>query len=286
MKRRAFEVDRDYELLRKFLARMRAEYGKAAFFHYGDLVFRIHKASNHFDSERDIVLWEDKGEIVGFVFYTAVDANPEYMIDPKVYDILFEEVVQWSVERGREDGIKVIETGCIDGDTMKKAMLCKLGFAKFDDPYVFMVRDMNESLPEYELPMNYSFGTAKEYQNFFGISDEETDADYTMMVNAPGYMDQLGIRVFYQMNEIAAGGICWFDYEDYTAEFEPIGTNELHRRKGLAFSMMAEMLRRVKLLGAKEVYVKTGKTNYKAVKLYEKLGFRITHEDIGYSLRT
>jgi GNAT superfamily N-acetyltransferase len=109
-----------------------------------------------------------------------------------------------------------------------------------------------------------------------------TPAHYAQVCSAPGYKHDLGLRVCYQEREIVAGCIGWYDALDRCGEFEPVGTSEAHRRKGLAFAVMAKVMENLKRYGAETVYVRAVKDNVPAVRLYQKLGFRITHEDYGW----
>ena len=47
---------------------------------------------------------------------------------------------------------------------------------------------------------------------------------------------------------------------------------------------MAQAMENLKRRGADRVYVRTGKANLPAVRLYEKLGFAITDQDCGWAL--
>ncbi len=107
---------------------------------------------------------------------------------------------------------------------------------------------------------------------------------YTALYKAPGYRDELGLRVCYQDREIVAGCICWYDDVGRCGEFEPVGTAEGHRGKGLAYAVMAKALENLSRTRAEMVYVRTGKDNRPAVRLYQKLGFVITDEDQGWGL--
>ena len=68
------------------------------------------------------------------------------------------------------------------------------------------------------------------------------------------------------------------------AEFEPVGTVEAHRGKGLALAVMVRTMENLRRIGADRVYVRTGKVNTPAVSLYRKLDFAITDEDHGWAL--
>ena len=109
-----------------------------------------------------------------------------------------------------------------------------------------------------------------------------TAEQYAAIVRAPGYRDDLGLRVCYEGREIVSGGICWYDAVAFSGELEPIGTSAEHRRKGLALAVISRLLANLGNLGAKDAYVRTQKENESAIRLYEKLGFQIADEDVGW----
>jgi ribosomal-protein-alanine N-acetyltransferase len=54
------------------------------------------------------------------------------------------------------------------------------------------------------------------------------------------------------------------------------------RRHGIALAMMEEALRRMRDVGLKECFLEVRETNEPAIKLYEKLGFKIVRRISGY----
>ena len=75
----------------------------------------------------------------------------------------------------------------------------------------------------------------------------------------------------------------WYDHRDNTELVEPVDTMKAHRRKALAQAAMIRALGNLERLGAKTCYVKPPDNNIPAVRLYEKMGFKITHVDKGWS---
>ncbi len=283
---RRFEPKNDIIKLQQFLSEMRNLVSQAGYFHLGDLIFRIYKHSNNFDLNKDIRIWEDSGRINGFVLYLQTENNPEFQIRPELYETtITNEMITWTIDRAKELGLKNIEVSCLDKDVLKHRFLIKNGFTKFDDPFVCMEMD-HIKIPKYELPKEYSFATISELPQLTRITgDENSNEEYKRMLLSNKYKDDLGIRVCYRNREIVSGCICWYDDIDNCGLFEPVGTKQEHRRKGLAFAVMAKTLENLTRYGADKVYIHTGKDNISAIKLYEKLGFRITNLDHGYELQ-
>ena len=63
------------------------------------------------------------------------------------------------------------------------------------------------------------------------------------------------------------------DEVNRTGEFEPVGTREKWRGRGLGKTVIAEGLRRLQARGAHTAYVTTPGSNTAAQRLYESAGF-------------
>ncbi len=64
-----------------------------------------------------------------------------------------------------------------------------------------------------------------------------------------------------------------------------IGVLPEHRRKGVGYSLMLEAIKRMKMLyGVDEIYLEVRVSNYPAISLYRKLGFRVVDVIKGYYL--
>jgi GNAT superfamily N-acetyltransferase len=193
-------------------------------------------------------------------------------------------MVAWTNARAIELNLTKIEVSCIDVDVAKKDFLISNGFKQFDDPYVCMKMDL-VNLPGYTLPKEYTFVTINDRPDLTGLTGEENlSEEYERMYQTDEFRDDLAIRICYKSKIIVAGCICWFDDIDNCGLFEPVGTSAEHRCRGLAYASMAKTLENLKNHGAKTAYVHTSADNTPAIKLYEKLGFKITNIDHGYEL--
>lgn len=284
---RTFDPETDIRKLQAFLAEMRHEVAQAAYFQFGDLMWRMHYAANSFDASTDLRIWNDEdGRIGSFAHYGASGPNPEFFLRPALYDSpMAEEMIAWTVARARADNASTIETSCIGSDVAKAAFLARAGFQQFDDPMVFMACSLDRPIPQSQLPDGYAIVSARERPDLPGVTGQPfTHEAYAAIRNAPGYREDLGLRVCYRGREIVAGAICWYDDIDNCGEFEPVGTVGAQRGKGLALAVMARTMENLRRLGADRVYVRTGKANTPAVSLYGKLGFTITDEEHGWAL--
>jgi len=281
-----FNHDADLKRLQRFLVEMRVEDSQAAYFHYGDLLWRIHYAPNQLNASADIRIWSaENGEIDGFVFYLVNDNNPEFFLRPSLYESkMADEMIEWAKVRAQTVNAHAMETGCVAGESAKEAFLKRHGFVAYDEVFVFMARSLADQGPTFELPADYSFVSNSECDLPGVTGTAITREQYAEICRAPGYRDDLGLRVCYKNREIVAGCICWFDDLARSALFEPVGTVAAHRGKGLALAVMAKTLANLRAYEAENVYVRTHKDNIPAVRLYEKLGFEIGAEENGWKL--
>jgi len=282
---RKFDRREDVRKLQVFLAEMRHQVAQAAYFQLGDLMWRMCYLPNGFDESRDIRVWDHKdGRIDGFVFYFGRDDNPEFFLRPELYNSrTADEMIAWALERGRAGNAPCIETSCIDGDVAKADFLTRVGFQPDGDVMVFMERHLDDAIPEYRLPYDYSIVSGADRPDLPSVTGTSlTVEQYQSVRNAPGYKDDLGLRVCYRDREIVAGCICWYDDLDTCGEFEPVGTSKEHRRKGLASAVMARTMKHLRQYDVDVVYVRAVKDNAPAVRLYQKLGFKITDKDYGW----
>ena len=289
MRERAFERREDVARLPAFLAEMRNEGVLAGAFQFGDLMYEMYHPLTEFKPKADIRLWEtDGGRLCGFVFFRPPD-NPEFFLLPELYSSSIEdEMVRWSLSRAAERGATSIETSCLDRDTAKARFLSRYGFRETDDVCVLMERSLAEPLPACRLPDGYAVVTlAERPESACGVPDSGMEQElYRHVQSAPGYNADLDVRVFYHDTELVSGCTVWHDDLDNCGHLQPVSTKKEHRRKGLAFAVISKAMENLRQYGADRVLVWTDKDLKPAVRLYQSLGFRITHEDYAWERET
>jgi GNAT superfamily N-acetyltransferase len=245
----------------------------------------MHHPLTDFEAQADIRIWEsDDGELCGFVFFRPPD-NPEFFVRPELYGSPIEgEMIQWALARAAERGVTSIETSCLDRDMAKAAFLRRHGFTETDDVCVLMERSLVDPLPACRLPDDYSVVTLAEHPELAcGIPDSGMADDlYRQVQRAPGYRADLDVRAFYHNTDLASGCTCWVDDLGGYGQFQPVSTQEEHRRRGLASAVMTRAMENLRRYGADRVLVWTDKNLTSAVRLYQSLGFCITHEDYAW----
>ncbi|MGC9349405.1 MAG: hypothetical protein ACP5JG_14800 [Anaerolineae bacterium] len=77
----------DLRRLQRFLVQMRHQVAQAAYFQFGDLIWRTYYPPNGFHVTRDVRIWDRAGGVIdGFVFYLPRDGNPEFFLRPELYN--------------------------------------------------------------------------------------------------------------------------------------------------------------------------------------------------------
>jgi GNAT superfamily N-acetyltransferase len=282
MQERAFDRREDVIRLQAFVSELRTEGILVGTLQFGDLMYEMFHPLTGFEPKADIRIWEgDDGRLCGFVFYRPPD-NPEFFMRADLYGHSIEgEMIQWALDRAVERGVTSVETSCLDRDTAKAALLCRHGFTKTDDVCVLLERSLSEPLPDGEPPDGYSIVTLAERPEYAcGIPDSGLEHQlYKQIQSAPGYRADLDVRAVYRDTLIVSGCTCWYDEVGQCGQFQPVGTQEEHRRKGLAAATMIRAMENLRRHGAARVFVWTARDLNPAVRLYESLGFRIKHED-------
>ncbi len=287
LQRRAFVYERDVPRLQRFLARMRQRVGQAAYFQFGDLLWRIHYPINQFSPTTDLPIWEDAdSHILGFGFFLHGHNNPEFYMEPALYGSrLGDEMIAWAVDLARAQGKTAIETSCIARDERKAAFLSDHGFTCLGDPMLFQERRLAVPIPDITIPEGYTVAPLRIEASELSVTGNNPfpRAAYLAMRQAPGYRPDLDVKAF-NGDTVVAGCICWFDEVDGCGELEPVGTHPDHRRRGLAAACITQALRSLRMYGAAMAYVRPSKANPSAVALYEKVGFKTVDEDLGWRL--
>jgi GNAT superfamily N-acetyltransferase len=266
---------------------MRRQVAQAAYFQLGDLLWRIHYPPNHFSPTTDLPIWEDDdGSILGFGFFLRMQVNPEFYMDPSLYDSrLGDEMIAWALDLARAQGKTAIETSCISGDDRKAAFLGDHGFTCSGDPMLFQERRLDLPISDVNIPKGYIVAPLRVETTQLSVTGNSPfpRAAYLAMRRAPGYRPDLDAKA-YQGDTVVAGCLCWLDEVDSCGELEPVGTHPDHRRKGLAAACITQALLALRQHGATMAYVRPFKANTAAVALYEKVGFRTADEDLCWRL--
>ena len=99
---------------------------------------------------------------------------------------------------------------------------------------------------------------SEKYERLLGLPDYRLEDD--LVVEAPD-------------GSIASFAIAWWDPIARVGEFEPVGTDPRHQRRGLSAALLCHGLRRYRQLGANLVQVFSDADNAASEALYQSVGF-------------
>jgi ribosomal protein S18 acetylase RimI-like enzyme len=119
------------------------------------------------------------------------------------------------------------------------------------------------------------------YRDVWGQHDVQL-AEYQRMRGASDYRAELDLVVIAPDGSYVAFCLCWFDSVNQTGLIEPMGTIPRFRRSGCGRAVLSEGLRRLRALGAREVFVSVDADAEPARQLYETIGFQVVVTEYHY----
>jgi ribosomal protein S18 acetylase RimI-like enzyme len=156
-----------------------------------------------------------------------------------------------------------------------------------------MLRSLDEPIPSSVIPAGFKIRS---------VSDEEiasraeiqhevwqpwsvgnvSEKDYALLMQLPGYQNELDIIAVAPDGEIASYVNCWIDPVNKIGDFGPVGARPAYRRMGLTRAVLLEGLRRLHTYGMNRVCVSTGVSNIPAKNLYASIGFNTANQFIEF----
>lgn len=109
---------------------------------------------------------------------------------------------------------------------------------------------------------------------------------FARFMRSPAYNHELDVVAAATDGKIGAFCIVWLDEVNKVGLFEPVGTHPSFQRKGLGAAVLTEGLLRLKARGMRQAMVCTSEDNLPALRLYEKVGFRINYKLMSYQMTT
>jgi ribosomal protein S18 acetylase RimI-like enzyme len=197
---------------------------------------------------------------------------------------LHEEVLDWFVREAGTDGEWT--AWVIEGDPVTVPLLERRGFALPGEPDLLLhVRELEEPVAAPEVSDDFRLRTVRGeedlaarvlvHQAVWGPS-RVTEESYRNVMSTWPYRPDLDCVVEAPDGSFAAYVLCWYDDVNRVGEFEPVGTHQSYRRRGLGSAVCRYALRRLREEGATHavVYASPKKDQRQASALYESVGFR------------
>jgi ribosomal protein S18 acetylase RimI-like enzyme len=250
--------------------------------HVGDLAWMSTSVPR--EDERTRRLWLDGERCVAWAWLdrgTRFDheVHPDHRGGP-----LHDDVLDW-LEAEAEPG-EDWTAWVVEGDPVTVPLLERRGFALPGEPDLLLhVRELEEPVAMPSVPDGYRLRTVRGdedlaarvlvHQAVWGPS-RVTEESYRDVMRTWPYRPDLDCVVEAPDGSFAAYVLCWYDDLNRVGEFEPVGTHQNHRRRGLGSAACRFALRRLHEEGATHavVYASPKEDQRQASALYESVGFR------------
>lgn len=240
-------------------------------------------------------LWfDDADNLIGFAW--PGEGEVDLQSHPEHRDVE-RDMLAWAEEERRQvvDGgsPSTLSVWCYEQDQARYHLLQQRNYHRTERCYHQFRQEITEELREPALPAGYSL------RQFAGESEIEqrvaahrsafdpsrmTVEKHRRVMASPGYRQDLDLVVEGPDGSLAAYCIVWFDEQNRSGLFEPVGCHQDHRRRGLAGTVIVEGLRRLRELGATVAYVNSHGEDIPSNQLYISTGFQIVEREYRWSV--
>jgi GNAT superfamily N-acetyltransferase len=284
---RLYKDEADYAAMRKLIA---ASYKLAAPHSYmllGDLDWWRALLGEPETFLPKVPLWFAGGTLVGFLW--PGEGNGDIMLHPehRAAERLMLEYAEQHVRRPAEDGSSSLMLVSLESDTSRNQLLEEHGFIRSNNFLASHIIDLAEPKPVPQLPADF---TLRDMRSPLSETELEARVDvhraafhpskltlskYLAARNSPTYHPELDLVAVAPNGEFAAYTIVWFDEENHTALFEPVGCHPDYQRRGLGRALLYEAMRRLRELGATRAHVGSWLEDSPGAMLYRAAGFQL-----------
>jgi GNAT superfamily N-acetyltransferase len=231
------------------------------------------------DKHRTAV-WRD-GDLVVAWAWLELPAELMLQVDPD-YSAIAAEVLGWAEAQTSES----LMVAAADIEAAVLAALTGRGYAERDGPFFSCLSmPLTQTPAPCELPPGYRIRPIADDRDRQGwvathclaFPGSRFDlARRQRLASVPPFRAEFDLIAEAPDETVAAYCLGWYDEQNRTGEFEPVGTHPDHRRTGLAAAVSVAVLQAFAAAGGTEAIVSArGDAAYPVPKrLYESLGFR------------
>jgi ribosomal protein S18 acetylase RimI-like enzyme len=290
--RRGYEGANDLALLQAFNGAAIAETRGCGFIHPGDIAHRLFNGNKFFNPSELVTIWEDALGVAAWVLSSPRDAWFDAQVRPDRRTPDFELQILRHAENETVDllhrhGIEktAVEVEVYRCDELRSALLKELGWTRTDEePYV-LNRMRLDPIPDPQLPDGYSVRTVRGVEEAGPVSEVHASAFgstwtpdlYRTVMEAPGYAADREFVVEAPDGALAAFTVTWHDDINRTGLFEPVGTHESFRRRGLGRGLLLHAMQEMAAAGMEYAIVVNEGENVGSRNLYRSVGFEPWH---------
>ncbi len=260
-----------------------------AFINPGDLVWRTLNNA-HYQPEREMYIWEEGGEITGFVLQKRLsfDFTAAPWLEPEQRRSLMASMLTHAERQARENGLRGNLLTSVSQDDLESIEALKTaGYVRDDDLMYALERPLTGEIPAPVLPEGFvvrhpeppELGKRVDiHQEVWHPSRFSLEA-YLNLRSAPIYRPDLDLVAVTPEGRFASYCIVWYDTINQVGEFEPVGTRKAWERRGLGKAVLLEGFRRLRELGARKAVVYCYEDN---LAFYRSAGFSEVNQWIGF----
>jgi len=273
----------------------------SGYLHVTDLPYRL--SSWALDDPENVGLWKNEtGQLVAWAVLQTPFWEIDYFCLPEVEIKLHPEILAWAEGRA----IASIDTpyghpcwyiNVFSGQVERIKDLEKEGFKSQADvgedslSKVLLRRSIQTPVKIYKPPEGFIVRPLKgesEVERYVDLhrsvfeSKNMTAEWRRRTINHSAYKPELDLVVESPDGRLVAFCICWISENYLDGRVEPLGCHKDFRRYALGRVALAEGLRRLQTLGAKNIYVETDGFRNTALRLYESFDFQIDQDVIVY----
>ena len=300
IRRRPYSGAADLERLQSFNAAAIAATDHCGYLHPGDIPHHLFNGNGRYDPAEITTIWEDEAGVAAWLLVSPGHKGFDAQVRPDLRGgDLEREVLRLAAERTaelmRRHGIvgEFMIADAFRDDTARVELLLELGWELADErPYILNRRAIGV-IAAPALPAGFSFRAARGVEDaaaLAGIHNASfgsswTPATYRRVMESPGYAAQRELVVVAPEGTLAAFTIIWLDELNQTGSFEPVGTHQDYRRRGLGRALLFYGLRQMGAAGMRWATVATFGWNEAALALYQACGFRPWYVQDSYRKR-
>lgn len=246
---------------------------------------------------RNVHVWEVGEEsqraLVGMAMYPKNQGDTCCLIHPNhrdvedsLYDWLENEFAAVPENQQQE---RVLRVSVCEQNQSQQAILTRRGYRKGRLGVVFRKRLLGDPIEEASLPERYRIQEVHTLSGSLFSQKAQVEGevmDWTVSVeslrkmrHAPIYRPELDLVIIGPEGTIAAFCSSWFDARNQVGFIEPVGTAELHRRRGLGKAILLEGFSRLQKLGATVVTLGHSVDNDAGNRLYDAVGMAIFDQE-------
>ncbi len=244
-------------------------------------------------------LWQTEGEAAAWSWFDGEGLDYGIWTGDEAADeaveraILTSAIEDASARAGRGEGDGAVEAWAADDDHRARALFVEYGFERIPGAsspqrhtrLSHFVRTVAGDSPidDRPVPEGYrirSLAGPEEigirvaaHRAAFAPSKMRAEK-YERLLGLPGYRLEDDLVVEAPDGTIASFAMAWWDPIARVGEFEPVGTDPLHQRRGLSAALLCHGLRRYREFGADLVQVFSDADNLASEALYQAVGFR------------